>query len=83
MKLADKYNGADRWYLEAVGIAANGREKEVLAAWQKDHQNKDSKNNEGIAWRLKLEPVQLGNEGPKADAGHAPNAGGADPFARR
>jgi hypothetical protein len=83
VKLADKYNGTDRWYLEAVGIAANGREKEVLAAWEKEHQNKDAKNNEGIAWRLKLEPVQLGNEAPKADAGHASSAGGAGPFAQR
>jgi putative membrane-bound dehydrogenase-like protein len=60
VKLADKYDGKDRWYLEAFGIACNGREKQVLAAWESGHQNKDPKNNEGIAWRLKLEPVQLG-----------------------
>ena len=60
VKLADKYNGDDRWYLEAWGIAANGREKAVLEAWQKGHENKDAKNNAGIEWRLKLEPVQLG-----------------------
>ena len=66
VKLADKYNGEDRWYLEAWGIAANGREKAVLEAWQKGHENKDPKNNAGIEWRLKMEPVQLGD----ASAGH-------------
>ncbi len=70
VKLADKYNGEDRWYLEAWGIAATGREKAVLEAWQKDHQNKDPKNNEGIQWRLKLEPVQLSTDAGKS-GGHA------------
>jgi putative membrane-bound dehydrogenase-like protein len=60
VKLADKYNGEDRWYLEAWGISANGREAAVLDAWKKGHENKDPKNNAGIEWRLKLEPVQLG-----------------------
>jgi putative membrane-bound dehydrogenase-like protein len=70
VKLADKYDGKDRWYLEAFGIACNGREKQVLAAWESGHQNKDPKNNDGITWRLKLEPVQLG--GPVSAA---PSAG--------
>ena len=55
VKLADKYDGEDRWYLEAVGIGATGREKELLAAWEKDHKNNDPKVAEGIAWRLKKE----------------------------
>lgn len=64
VKLADKYDGKDRWYLEAFGIGACGREKEVLEAWEKGHANKNPKNNEGITWRLKKEPVQLaGAEG--------------------
>jgi putative membrane-bound dehydrogenase-like protein len=41
-----------KWYLEAVGIGATGREKEVLEAWQKNGKNKDPKVAELIAWRL-------------------------------
>src|SRR5205807_578277 len=37
VKLADKYDGQDRWYLEAFGIGAKWREPEVLEAWKKDH----------------------------------------------
>ncbi len=83
VKLADKYDGSDRWYLEAFGIAANGREKAVLEAWEKTHENKDAKNNEGITWRLKLEPVQLGGL-PATQPSKEPHAsanGAALPFA--
>src|SRR5438270_2299043 len=55
VKLADKYDGQDRWYLEAVGMAATERENEVLEAWQKDHKNNDPRAVEGIEWRLKKE----------------------------
>jgi len=41
-----------RWYLEAFGIACQGREKEVLEAWQRNGKNKDPKVAEAIAWRL-------------------------------
>jgi putative membrane-bound dehydrogenase-like protein len=83
VKLADKYNGEDRWYLEAFGIAATGREKAVLEAWDKEHQNKDPKNNEGIVWRLKMEPVQLGGPTtkPTTKEAHASAQGVAGPFA--
>ena len=60
VKLADKYDGTDRWYLEAFGIGATDREKQVLEAWEKEHQNKDAANNRGIEWRLKMDPVPLG-----------------------
>jgi putative membrane-bound dehydrogenase-like protein len=82
VKLADKYNGEDRWYLEAFGIATTGREKAVMAAWEKGHQNKDPKNNEGIIWRLKMEPVQLGGEPttkPFKNEGHASAQGASGP----
>ena len=83
VKLADKYNGEDRWYLEAFGIATTGREKAVMEAWEKGHQNKDPKNNEGIVWRLKMEPVQLGGPTtqPATKEGHASAQGVAGPFA--
>jgi putative membrane-bound dehydrogenase-like protein len=57
LKLADRYDGKDRWYLEAFGIGCNGREKEVLPAYQKAHPQEDAASK-NIAWRLKLEPVQ-------------------------
>ncbi len=44
-----------RWYLEALGIGATGREKEVLEAWQKNGKNKDPKVAELIAWRMNRE----------------------------
>ena len=44
VKLADKYDGKDRWYLEAFGIGCTGREKQVLAAWQQDNPNADSES---------------------------------------
>ena len=57
VKLADKYDGSDRWYLEAFGIGCTDREKEVLAAWESEKTNKDPKVAEGITWRLKKEPT--------------------------
>ena len=32
-QLASKHDGKDRWYLEALGIAADGKWDECLAAW--------------------------------------------------
>ena len=55
VKLADKYDGHDRWYLEAIGIGATGREHELLEAWTKDHKNNDPQVAEKLAWRLKPE----------------------------
>jgi putative heme-binding domain-containing protein len=59
VKLADKYDGTDRWYLEAFGIGATDRETQVLEAWQKGHQNKSPDVVRGIEWRLKMDPVSL------------------------
>ncbi len=52
-----------KWYLEAVGIAATNREKEVLEAWQKNGKNKDPKVAEVLAWRLN----RVRPEPPKKD----------------
>jgi putative membrane-bound dehydrogenase-like protein len=54
VKLADKYDGTDRWYLEAFGIGATDRERAVLQAWTSAHSNRDPKAEEGIVWRLKM-----------------------------
>ena len=51
--LADRYDGKDRWYLEAIGIGATGRENEFLEAWTRDGKNKDPKVVEMITWRIK------------------------------
>ncbi len=42
----------NKWLIEAVGIGASGREKELLAAWQKDGTNKDAKLAEVMNWRM-------------------------------
>ncbi len=63
VKLAGKYDGQDRWYLEAFGIGCTGREKQVLAAWQQDNPNADSKIARGIVWRLNKVPTP--NEVPE------------------
>jgi putative membrane-bound dehydrogenase-like protein len=50
----------NRWFLEAVGIGAIGKEKEVLEAWQKDGKNKgDAKLAALIAWRMNKEIAPL------------------------
>jgi putative membrane-bound dehydrogenase-like protein len=59
VKLADKFDGTDRWYLEALGIGATGREQELLDAWKSDHQNNEAKVAQGIEWRLKMQPVPM------------------------
>ena len=53
-KLAMKYDGMDRWYLESLGIAAIDRWDECLSAWKKaTNSNLDSKANQLIAWRAR------------------------------
>jgi putative membrane-bound dehydrogenase-like protein len=75
VKLADKYDGTDRWYLEAIGIGATDRTAELLSAWEKGHANKDPESEKGIIWRLKMDmPKEMpaeANSG-KATAGKLP-----------
>ena len=53
-KLAIKYDGTDRWYLEALGIAAMDRWDECLSAWKNaSGGNLDSKTNQQIVWRAR------------------------------
>ena len=67
VKLADKYDGKDRWYLEALGIGALGKEKEFLEAWDKGHSNKDETAGRMIQWRMKKE-APLKADGTIGDA---------------
>jgi len=57
----------NKWLIEAVGIGASGREKEVLEAWQKDGKNKDAKLAEVMNWRMNkiIPPGQPLPEKPK------------------
>src|SRR5207244_10220364 len=72
--LADRYDGQDRWYLEALGIGAAGRESELLESWQKGGKNKDPKVVEGITWRLKKQEPGTA-EAPAQGKGRADAAG--------
>jgi putative membrane-bound dehydrogenase-like protein len=77
LKLADKYDGQDRWYLEAFGIGCTGREAQVLVAYENSHPSaaEDAKSR-GIIWRLKREPVDLESKPATAQAA------ASDPAAR-
>ncbi|HEX8910811.1 MAG TPA: PVC-type heme-binding CxxCH protein, partial [Humisphaera sp.] len=70
--LAEKFDGQDRWYLEALGIGATGKESEFLAAWDKSAKKADAKVTEQLTWRMKkLDPSEKNAAlptGPKASA---------------
>ena len=53
-KLASQYDGADRWYLEALGIGADLNKETYFAAWME--QNKDTWETaagKDIIWRMR------------------------------
>lgn len=56
LDLAVQYDGKDRWYLEAIGTAASGKEKELYRAllqqFGKGSPNKWSLAMARLAWRL-------------------------------
>jgi len=83
LKLAEKYDGQDRWYLEAFGIGCIGHEREVLEAYENAHHPDDAKSI-GIVWRLKMEPKQLSTEFSKGENGaaQAPSNNGSTATAR-
>ena len=50
--LASQYDGEDRWYLEALGLAADGRWDACLAAWRKrTPQAEKTPAGRDILWR--------------------------------
>ncbi len=54
--LAIKYDGHDRWYLEALGIAAQGRWDECLSGWlDQIGDNWNSKAGIDIIWRSRAD----------------------------
>lgn len=53
-QLARQHNGQDRWYLEALGIAADGQEEAFFSAWMKlvgDQWN--TAGGRDILWRIR------------------------------
>ncbi|MGV3774395.1 MAG: PVC-type heme-binding CxxCH protein [Verrucomicrobiales bacterium] len=51
-ELAQQHDGADRWYLEALGIGARGQEDQCFAAWLEKAEGKtDTAAARDIIWR--------------------------------
>ena len=51
-ELAVQYDGSDRWYLEALGIAGRGRWDDALAAWRlKVGDQWNNQSGRDIVWR--------------------------------
>jgi len=56
--LAQKHDGKDRWYLEALGIGAMGRETEFFKAWLAAVGDKwDTPAGRDIIWRMRTPEV--------------------------
>ena len=51
--LALKHDGRDRWYLEALGISADGQWETCLAAWQKAGGSTRTDAGKDIIWRAR------------------------------
>lgn len=53
-ELANRYQGDDRWYLEALGIGSDGNPAECFGAWlAKVGSNWDSPAGRDIVWRVR------------------------------
>jgi putative membrane-bound dehydrogenase-like protein len=54
-QLAKQHDGTDRWYLEALGIGAEGQWDTFYAAWENQVQNQvlESNANKDIVWRAR------------------------------
>ena len=61
LKIADGYDGKDRYYVEAFGIGCTDKEEKVYAALRKKHSGKKfDPKYAGLVWRL--HPVTAVNE---------------------
>ena len=54
-KLAAKFDGQDRWYLEALGIGAHGRWNEFLGAWRARSGDFRTTAARSLLWRSRAE----------------------------
>ncbi len=51
-RLAQRHEGGDRWYLEALGIGAAGQEKRFFAAWLEQVEGKwNTPGGRDVVWR--------------------------------
>ena len=50
-KLASKHDGKDRWYLEALGLAADGQENKFFDAWLESTSKLNTPAARDIIWR--------------------------------
>jgi hypothetical protein len=50
-KLASKHDGKDRWYLEALGLAADGQENKFFDAWLESTSKLNTTAARDIIWR--------------------------------
>jgi putative membrane-bound dehydrogenase-like protein len=79
--LAEKYDGQDRWYLEAIGIGATGKEDAFLAAWDKSPKKADAKATELLTWRMKkIDPTEKTAANPAPIGPKASIEGSNRPF---
>jgi putative heme-binding domain-containing protein len=56
VNLADRFDGKDRWYLEAIGIGATGKEKALLETWETRAKANNPQTTAKLKWRLNMEP---------------------------
>ncbi|MDA0838912.1 MAG: NPCBM/NEW2 domain-containing protein [Planctomycetota bacterium] len=57
-ELAMQHDGIDRWYLEALGIGAEGNENRFFSAWLSDNgANLDSASARDIMWRMRANNI--------------------------
>lgn len=55
VKLANQYDGKDRWYLEALGIGMDDQEQKFITAWLKQAgDNWDTPIGRDLLWRSKI-----------------------------
>ncbi|WP_298869344.1 PVC-type heme-binding CxxCH protein [uncultured Gimesia sp.] len=55
VKLANQYDGKDRWYLEALGIGMDEQERKFISAWLKQAGDKwDTPVGRDLLWRSKI-----------------------------
>ena len=59
LEVAKRYDGEDRWYLEAIGIGATGKEKALWGTLERNGIDRNSKTGKMLHWRLMMEmPAQ-------------------------
>ena len=58
IQLTRHYDGKDRWYLEALGIAADGRWKDLFFEWRRAMREEwDEKPGRDIVWRARADTL--------------------------